>query len=191
MVATGEKITVPADPPSFLLSPWNTVTAELLVAAATTGTTIELSSIISALALQLGISGAANIGALTARLRTVRAWMSFPTSGIPSPGQTLSLDTYAFPSIAASPIVLMTQSDGAGAREWASVGFRWPLSSQSVPFDISAASAAFKIYSSITAGSEPVVIRCELLWRFIAPKDIPRRSLVYPASEESVTVEHL
>jgi hypothetical protein len=160
MVAGGDKLSVPADPPQFTNAPWwqlNVVGYDVLLSASNTGY-ITVAQLKTTFMNQLGLTGDQQF---LFRIRKVRCWHQIGTSY----RSALGIEPYDLGrNIIRSEIV-----DFCGRNTYSRVGYEWPLADQSIA-----------LYTGTDGGQNVVLWECktdapansylvwyfDILWRF-------------------------
>jgi len=210
MVATGRRLLPNPDLPSFSDSPWNTVTTQ--VSAGLTGTgasstaAINAAQVVQALSQQL--SGTTTMN-LEIRFRSTRIYGGAPVnqageSGDPTQfylpfvgiyAEVFSLD-YGATSLSSQPL-MASLNDSVGAKEYAAVGYVWPMTQQSNTFNNGSTSQPIVTiganFTTLGTSTLSVVARFELFWRvrYTPSTGVSRRFTILPVTAPSFTLPKL
>lgn len=166
MVATGERIPVPNDPPSIMLAPWNNITVELTISGTPGGFNITCGSVVTALSRQLEFPTAVDTY-ICVRIRAVKVWGGrsgeVPLASQLQVSQQLTLDTYPLDqALISNYSTQFSATDSPGAQRWPSIGYRFPLAQQTHTFTTGATNTCAKVSC---LPPSVVLVRFELLWR--------------------------
>jgi len=176
-VASVRVVSPPADPPTFVIAPWNSLTVELTIAVSTTPTGIAGGQIVNAVIHQLLLP--TTINNLVVRVKDVMVWGGAYTPAVPvSPLQQLTVEIFNIQVAGTTDnAALQAASDSPGVLSWPRVGLRWPQVDSAIPISPSNPNQVIRI-SSLPAST--VLVRIRVLWRFNV-EELSRGHALMPA----------